>query len=406
MSEIAANANIVAPAGGRAPEVAARGDILDRRRILQLCLAGVWLFDAVLQYQAFMFTRRFSQMLAATANGNPAVVAGPIIWTARFVGQHAVVANAVFATVQLLLALGIAWRPSVRLALGASIAWSIGVWWLGEGLGGVLTGAASPLNGAPGPVLIYALLAVLLWPARRAAAEAPTAVSTVCSDTTLPAESGATSPSMTSSASAASFAAQWSAAARPAGARFARLAWFATWASLAYLALQAAIGTPQSLRETISGIASGERGWLGRIDHAAAALVAHHGQQLSVALGSTLGIIAIGVFLPPRAARAALVLAVVVAAVIWVVGQDFGGIFTGRGTDPGSAPLLVLLAAAYWPYRVAAAPAGVIRRGVAGNARAAACSRTDPQRRPGQQPRHPRHPRLPRRPRRLRKPKW
>jgi hypothetical protein len=355
LSEIAANAHIAAPAGGRAPAFTARGDILDRRRILQLCLAGIWLFDAVLQYQAFMFTRRFSQMLAATANGNPAVVAGPIIWTARFVGQHAVVANAVFATVQLLLALGIAWRPSVRFALGASIAWSIGVWWLGEGLGGVLTGAASPLSGAPGPVLIYALLAVLLWPAGPAA----------------------TAPRFV--------------AARPAGARFARLAWFATWASLAYLAVRAAIGTPRSLRETISGIASGERGWLGRIDHATAALVAHHGQQVSVVLGGTLGIIAIGVFLPPRPARAALVLAMVVAAVIWVVGQDFGGIFTGRGTDPGSAPLLVLLAAAYWPDRAASAPAGVAGRGVAGNATPAAGPRPEP-------PRRPRHPLRPRKP--------
>ena len=31
----------------------------------------------------------------------------------------------------------------------------------------VLTGAASPVNGAPGAVILYALLAVLLWPAAR-----------------------------------------------------------------------------------------------------------------------------------------------------------------------------------------------------------------------------------------------
>ena len=57
----------------------------------------------------------------------------------------------------------------MRLALAASIAWSIGVWWFGEGFGGVLSGAASPLNGAPGAVILYALLAVLLWPADREA---------------------------------------------------------------------------------------------------------------------------------------------------------------------------------------------------------------------------------------------
>ena len=41
---------------------------------------------------------------------------------------------------------GIAWRPTLRLALGASIMWALGVWWLGEGLGGVLSGAAGPAN--------------------------------------------------------------------------------------------------------------------------------------------------------------------------------------------------------------------------------------------------------------------
>ena len=42
-------------------------------------------------------------------------------------------------------------------------------------------------------------------------------------------------------------------------------------------------------------------------------------------------------------------LAVVVALVIWVVGQAFGVILAGGATDPNSGPLLVLLALAYWP---------------------------------------------------------
>ena len=76
--------------------------------------------------------------------------------------------NAIFAALQVLLGLGIAWRPTVRLALAASVAWAVAVWWLGEGLGGLLAEAARPrVNGAPGAVLLYALLAVLLWPADR-----------------------------------------------------------------------------------------------------------------------------------------------------------------------------------------------------------------------------------------------
>ena len=106
-------------------------------------------------------------MLAGSAQGNPGVVAGPITWSAHLIGHHVVVLNAIFATIQLALGLGIAWRRTVRLALAASIAWSLAVWWLGEGFGGILAGTASPVNGAPGPVILYAILAVLLWPADR-----------------------------------------------------------------------------------------------------------------------------------------------------------------------------------------------------------------------------------------------
>jgi hypothetical protein len=41
------------------------------RRGLQLALAALWLLDAVLQYQTFMFSQGFPRMLAATAAGNP-----------------------------------------------------------------------------------------------------------------------------------------------------------------------------------------------------------------------------------------------------------------------------------------------------------------------------------------------
>ena len=71
--------------------------------------------------------------------------------------------NAIFATVQLLLGLGIAYRPTVRLALAASIVWALGVWWFGEGR------RRAERGGRPGERrarcgIIYALLAVLLWP--------------------------------------------------------------------------------------------------------------------------------------------------------------------------------------------------------------------------------------------------
>ena len=65
----------------------------DARRRLQLALGALWLLDAILQYQPVMFTRAFSQMLAAAAQGNPAFVSRPILWDAHLVGQHPVALN-------------------------------------------------------------------------------------------------------------------------------------------------------------------------------------------------------------------------------------------------------------------------------------------------------------------------
>ena len=284
----------------------------DTRRALQLGLAALWLLDGVLQYQPFMYTKSFAQLLAGTAAGNPAVIARPITWDANLVQHHLVLLNSIFATIQLLLGLGIAFRPTVRIALAASIAWALGVWWFGEGLGGVLTGGASPLNGAPGAVIIYGLLAVLLWPADRAR-PAPFV------------------------------------AARAVGLQLARALWLVLWLSLAYFALTPANRAPQAVSAMIASMESGEPGWLAAIERGGASLAAGQGLAVSVALAAALALIAIGVYLPGPFAKATLVLAIVVALVIWVVAQALGGILASGATDPNSGPLLALLALAYWP---------------------------------------------------------
>jgi hypothetical protein len=46
----------------------------------------------------------------------------------------------------------------------------------------------------------------------------------------------------------------------------------------------------------------------------------------------------------------------VLAVAYGLFGQDFGGLLTGQATDPGTAPLLVLLALALWPRRARPAP--------------------------------------------------
>jgi len=78
-------------------------------------------------------------------------------------------------------------------------------------------------------------------------------------------------------------------------------------------------------------------------------LLAHQGLAASVMLAALLTLIAVGVYLPPSAARAVLAVAAVLAAVIWVAAQALGGVLTGSGTDPDTGPLLILMVLAFWP---------------------------------------------------------
>ncbi len=66
-----------------------------------------------------------------------------------------------------------------------------------------------------------------------------------------------------------------------------------------------------------------------------------------------------GVLFPPPAANAILVLAIVVSLWFWVVGQNFGALFTNGATDVNTGPLLILLALAYWNTSTSRPPAAV-----------------------------------------------
>ena len=292
----------------------------DLRRRLQLVLAGIWLLDAVLQFQAFMFSKGFSQMLGGTAAGNPAVIADPINWSAKIIAQHGTATNAIFAFIQLAIGLGIAWRPTLKLALGASIMWALGVWWFGEGLGGVVSGVGGPANGAPGAVIIYALLAVLLWPGPRRRATP-------------------------------------FAAGQFTGPNVARALWLVLWGSLVYMTLLPATRAPKALGSMVSAMASGQPGWLSSADSHLGAFLTGYGPAVAVVLAIALALVAVSVYLPRPAARAGVVLAIVIAAFIWV-SEGLGGILTGGGTDPNSGLLLALLAVAYWPLATALSATG------------------------------------------------
>jgi hypothetical protein len=296
-----------------------RRPLAAHRRGLQLALGLIWLLDAALQYQPYMFTKAFPrQVLAPVGPGNPGWIAHPVRLAAHLTAGHAVIFNAVFATIQLLIALGLFSPATVRVALVGSVVWALGIWWIGEGLGGLLVAPQSPVMGAPGAAVIYALISILIWPR-----------DSDSQDTDTPRSVAATG------------------LLREAGSR---LVWLVLWGSFGFEALQAANRSPSALRDQIAGMADGEPGWLRAINRHSAAALAHHGTEVSIGLAIGFALIGLAVFGGTHIARSGLLVAAVFATLIWVVAQDLGEIATGEATDPNTGPLLILLAAAYWPF--------------------------------------------------------
>ncbi len=289
-------------------------DRRDLQQTFRLLLATVWLTDAALQLQPFMFTRGangFSGMLHGAASGNPSWIAHTITWNASIVSHQPVLTNALFAGTQFVIAFGIAWQRTCRAALALSIAWAIAVWWFGEGLGGLFSGVATPLGGGPGPVLFYAVLAVVLWPSP-----------------------GPNAPFV---------------AAKALGATAARALWAAVWLVLALLTVVGAGRSPRALHDLVARVASGQPGWLLRIDRWSEAVMLHDGTAIAVLFALFCVVVAVSVYAHPTITQIVLVVAMVAFTVVWAAVQDFGGDLAGGQTDLGSGLLLLLFILIYWP---------------------------------------------------------
>lgn len=284
------------------------GSSLRTERGLQFALGLIWLMDGVLQLQPFMFTRSFvTQIITPNTIGQPRFVAWPITLAEHLIEPRVALFNAFAATLQILIGLGLLYRPTVKVALLSSFAWALGVWWVGEGLGGLFTGAASPLTGAPGAALLYVFAGLILWPG----------------NTRLEAR-------------------------RP--VRRTLVAWSVLWLGSAALWLLPANRAADATRDQIASAPSGA-GWLSSIQSTLAAATEGHGLLIAIAAASLSAAIGLAVFLD-RSATRSLALAVALALIYFAVGQGLGGILTGSGTDPGTGPLLVWLALAIYAIAI------------------------------------------------------
>jgi hypothetical protein len=115
-----------------------------------------------------MFSNGFvTPIVEPNAAGQPAILAHAIRLAAHLFAQQPVALNAAAAALQMAIGLALLHPRCYRLGLALSVMWGLAVWCFGEGLGGLLTGTASPLTGAPGAAVIYLLVSLILWPADR-----------------------------------------------------------------------------------------------------------------------------------------------------------------------------------------------------------------------------------------------
>ncbi len=271
------------------------------RRHLQISLGSLWLLDGVLQCQPYMFTGRFtSQVLAPAGAGQPSAIAQPMHAALQLVSAHPVLANSAFALIQILLGILLLTRRFTRGALAASMAWALSVWIMGEGLGGLATGATL-LAGAPGAALLYALIAYLAWPTRESRGDEPP------SWVALP-------------------------------------AWCALWLVGAALQLIGGNNSPASFTMMLRGASSGAPEWIAGIDH--------HLVQLRFPNWTAAGVIALYVLVaiwalvPGWTRRLSIGIGLFISLTGWLLFQGLGDLSSGQSTDPNSGPLIILLALA------------------------------------------------------------
>ena len=291
------------------------GPVRITQRGIQITLGLIWLLDGLLQFQSYMYTHDFiTQTLAPTRSGQGSIIADPMRTFQNFYGRDQTLWNTLSAEIQCAIGIGlIVSRRTVKSALVLSFGWALVIWWFGEGFGGLTSNTLpSPLMGAPGAAILYAIIGLLVWPTDREAKRS-------------------------------------AAAGGPLGDRGGLIAWSGLWGLSALLWVVNDNRAKSATHDMISGMASASPHWLATWQSSAANSSQNQGVSIAVVLAIVSLLVAIGVWSPPLR-WAALLVGIVVSLAYWVFGQSLGGPFwVGNATDLNSGPLFVLLAVALLP---------------------------------------------------------
>ena len=286
------------PRSTRAVRAARDYFLSDSRRAIQTVLGLVWLLDGALQFQSFMYSHGFIAMLTQMLPGQPSWLGSSLRWAAHIAAGNLDLYNTLFALTQVLIGLGLLYRRTVKPALAVSFLWALIVWWFGEAFGMLFMNMANPLTGAPGAVVLYAIVGLIVWPNSRRGGLL--------------------------------------------GVRGARTAWAVLWVLMGGLWLLGVNSTANATTTLINAAPSG-MSWLSTVQDWAANAARGNGLIIAVLLAFASCSIGIAVARNWHA-RAFLIAAIVLNLAYWVLGQGLGGIFQGGATDPNAGPLFALLA--------------------------------------------------------------
>lgn len=288
--------------------------LISRKRLTQL-LGLLWLIDGILQLQPQMFTMNMvNGIMRPMLNGQPGAVESSLSWIVQVTTQNLALVNLIITIVQILIGLSLLLGRGVKVALLASIVWAFIVWYGGEGMSMLLTGQASALTGAPGAVLLYALLALVVYP---------------YSPTSDPDEGGILSRKQL----------RWA------------LAIF--WIFMALLQVQPYWWQDGQISQGISAMV-GQGGFNGFLVDPLLQWLSNITSSIEIPLNVALIVVflVLGIalfFVENKHIRPVLVVSIVVSLIIWYGAEAFGMIFTGMATDFNSGLLLVVIALACWP---------------------------------------------------------
>ena len=295
--------------------------LLSQKRLRQI-LGALWLIDGLLQLQPQMFTMfMVNSIMKPIVQNQPGPIASSLNWIIAMTTLHLTLVNLLIAMVQIVIGLLLLSGRWVKETVLASIVWAFIVWFGGEGMSMLLTGQGSILTGAPGAVLLYPLLGLIVYPRQK-------------SDTASKVAANSSDGGILSRVD---------------------LRWILSgfWFFAALLQLQPYWWRPDQISHAISSMV-GQGGLNGIVVDPILQRLSAITTIIEIPLNIALILVFLGLGMAlavgkEEQLRTVLIASIVASIVIWYFAEALGMILTGMATDFNSGLLLVVMALACWP---------------------------------------------------------